>query len=111
MVADLRLRGMMGRRGLMFVSYYGKSRAFISNYRSWREYDSVGKTAEVASSIISHESIHLALERPNTKYRDETILEKYQTAIVNNKYREIIMIKLSCVIFGIYVGLLHPARC
>ena len=47
MVADLRLRGMMGRRGLMFVSYYGKSRAFISNYRSWREYDSVGKTAEV----------------------------------------------------------------
>ena len=63
MVADLRLRGSIGRRGLMFVSYYGKSRAFIANYRSWREYDSVGKSAEVASSIISHESIHLALNK------------------------------------------------
>lgn len=63
MVADLRLRGTMGRRGLMFVPYYGKSRAFIANYSSWREYDSVGKTAEVASSIISHESIHLALNK------------------------------------------------
>ncbi|HZO10900.1 MAG TPA: hypothetical protein VFB48_02170 [Nitrososphaeraceae archaeon] len=71
MVADLRLRGMMGRRGLMFVSYYGKSRAFISNYRSWREYDSVGKTAEVASSIISHESIHLALNKFSVNASDK----------------------------------------
>jgi hypothetical protein len=71
MVADLRLRGMMGRRGLMFVSYYGKSRAFISNYRSWREYDSMGKTAEVASSIISHESIHLALNRFSVNASDK----------------------------------------
>jgi hypothetical protein len=63
MVADLRLRGRIGRRGLMFVSYYGKSRAFIANYSSWREYDSKGKTAEVVSSIISHESIHLALNK------------------------------------------------
>jgi hypothetical protein len=63
MVADLRLRGSIGRRGLMYVSYYGKSRAFIANYRSWREYDQVGKSAEVASSIISHESIHLALNK------------------------------------------------
>jgi hypothetical protein len=71
MVADLRLRGMMGRRGLMFVSYYGKSRAFIANYRSWREYDSVGKTAEVASSIISHESIHLALNKFSVNASDK----------------------------------------
>jgi hypothetical protein len=71
MVADLRLRGMMGRRGLMFVSYYGKSRAFISNYRSWREYDSKGKTAEVASSIISHESIHLALNKFSVNASDK----------------------------------------
>lgn len=36
---------------------------------------------------------------------------RYHTAVVNDKYREIIMIKLSCVIFGMYVGLLHAARC
>jgi len=71
MVADLRLRGMVGRRGLMFVSYYGKSKAFISNYRSWREYDSMGKTAEVASSIISHESIHLALNKFSVNASDK----------------------------------------
>jgi hypothetical protein len=71
MVADLRLRGSMGRRGLMFVSYYGRSRAFISNYRSWREYDSIGKTAEVASSIISHESIHLALNKFSVNASDK----------------------------------------
>ncbi|HSA73991.1 MAG TPA: hypothetical protein VLD84_08555 [Nitrososphaeraceae archaeon] len=71
MVADLRLRGMVGRRGLMFVSYYGKSRAFISNYRSWREYDTMGKTAEVASSIISHESIHLALNKFSVNASDK----------------------------------------
>jgi hypothetical protein len=71
MVADLRLRGSIGRRGLMFVSYYGKSKAFISNYRSWREYDSVGKTAEVASSIISHESIHLALNKFSVNASDK----------------------------------------
>ena len=71
MVADLRLRGSMGRRGLMFVSYYGKSKAFISNYRTWREYDAVGKTAEVASSIISHESIHLALNKFSVNASDK----------------------------------------
>ena len=71
MVADLRLRGSIGRRGLMFVSYYGKSRAFISNYQSWREYDSIGKTAEVASSIISHESIHLALNKFSVNASDK----------------------------------------
>lgn len=71
MVADLRLRGMVGRRGLMFVSYYGKKRAFISNYRSWREYDSMGKTAEVASSVISHESIHLALNKFSVNASDK----------------------------------------
>ena len=71
MVADLRLRGTVGRRGLMFVSYYGKSTAFISNYRSWREYDSMGKTAEVASSIISHESIHLVLNKFSVNASDK----------------------------------------
>jgi hypothetical protein len=63
MVAELRLKGRIGRRGLMFVSYYGKSRVFISNYRSWQEYHSGGKIAEIATSLISHETLHLALNK------------------------------------------------
>ena len=63
MVADLRLKGMVGKRGLMFVSYYGRSRAFIANYRSWQEYHSEGRIAEIASSLISHEALHLVLNK------------------------------------------------
>ena len=33
MVVEVGLKGMPGKRGLMFVSYYGRSRAFISNYQ------------------------------------------------------------------------------
>jgi hypothetical protein len=63
MVLDLRLKGMAGKRGLMFVSYYGRSRAFISNYRSWQEYFNEGRIAEIACSLISHETLHLTLNK------------------------------------------------
>lgn len=63
MVADLRLKGMVGKRGLMFVTYYGKSRAFIANYSSWQEYHNQGRIAEIASSLISHEALHLVLNK------------------------------------------------
>jgi hypothetical protein len=63
MVADLRLKGMVGKRGLMFVTYYGKSRAFIANYSSWQEYHNEGRIAEIASSLISHEALHLVLNK------------------------------------------------
>lgn len=63
MVADLRLKGMVGKRGLMFVTYYGKSRAFIANYRSWQGYHNEGRIAEIASSLISHEALHLVLNK------------------------------------------------
>ncbi|MGC1131625.1 MAG: hypothetical protein WA941_02280 [Nitrososphaeraceae archaeon] len=63
MVLDLKLKGLSGRRGLMFVSYYGRSRAFISNYRSWREFNSDGRIAEIASSLLSHETLHLTLNK------------------------------------------------
>ena len=63
MVLDLKLKGLSGRRGLMFVSYYGRSRAFIGNYRSWREFNSDGRIAEIASSLLSHETLHLTLNK------------------------------------------------
>ena len=63
MVLDLKLKGLSGRRGLMFVSYYGRSRAFIGNYSSWREFNSDGRIAEIASSLLSHESLHLTLNK------------------------------------------------
>jgi hypothetical protein len=63
LVVDLRLRGTVGKRGLMYVPYYGRSKAFISNYKSWKEYDTKGKTHAIVASIISHESIHLTLNK------------------------------------------------
>lgn len=63
MVLDLKLKGLSGRRGLMFVSYYGRSRAFVGNYRSWKEFNSDGRIAEVASSLLSHETLHLTLNK------------------------------------------------
>ncbi|MFZ0325846.1 MAG: hypothetical protein WAL66_00950 [Nitrososphaeraceae archaeon] len=60
-MVDLIMRGAAGKRGLMYVHYYGKSRAFISNYRSWQLYDSEGRIAEIASSLLSHETLHLTL--------------------------------------------------
>ncbi len=63
MVLDLKLKGLSGRRGLMFVSYYGRSRAFIGNYSSWREFNSDGRIAEIASSLLSHETLHLTLNK------------------------------------------------
>ena len=63
MVLDLKLKGLSGRRGLMFVSYYGRSRAFIGNYRSWKEFNSDGRIAEIASSLLSHETLHLTLNK------------------------------------------------
>jgi hypothetical protein len=63
MVIELRLKGMAGKRGLMFVPYYGTSRAFISNYRSWQEYYGEGRIAEIATSLISHETLHLTLNK------------------------------------------------
>jgi hypothetical protein len=59
----LGLKGSYGKRGLMFVPYYGRSRAFISNYRSWQEYSSEGRIAEIATSLISHETLHLTLNK------------------------------------------------
>lgn len=63
MVIHLTLRGEPGKRGLMFVSYYARSRAFISNYRSWKQYHSAGNIVEVASSLLSHETLHLAINK------------------------------------------------
>lgn len=63
MVMDLKLKGIAGRRGLMFVPYYGRSRVFIANYRSWKEFHSDGRIAEIASSLLSHETLHLTLNR------------------------------------------------
>lgn len=63
MVADLRLNGGLGKRGLMFVAYYGRKRAFIANYSSWRAYAKEGRIAEVAASLLSHESLHIAINR------------------------------------------------
>jgi hypothetical protein len=45
------------------VSYYGRSRAFISNYRSWKEYYVAGNIVQVISSLLSHETLHLTLNR------------------------------------------------
>jgi hypothetical protein len=59
----LGLKGSYGKRGLMFVPYYGRSRAFISNYRSWQEYSNEGRIAEIATSLISHETLHLTLNK------------------------------------------------
>ena len=63
MVLDLKLKGLSGRRGLMFVPYYGRSRAFIGNYRSWKEFNSDGRIAEIASSLLSHETLHLTINK------------------------------------------------
>src|SRR6476659_6731603 len=63
MVVELRLKGMAGKRGLMFVPYYGRSRAFISNYRSWQAYYGEGRIAEIATSLISHETLHLTINK------------------------------------------------
>ena len=63
MVIRLKLKGEPGNRGLMFVTYYGRYSAFISNYRSWREYYSAGKIVQVVSSLLSHETLHLTLNR------------------------------------------------
>lgn len=59
----LGLKGAYGKRGLMFVPYYGRSRAFISNYRTWQEYCTEGRIAEIATSLISHETLHLTLNK------------------------------------------------
>lgn len=53
----------MGKRGLMFVPYYGMTRAFIANYSSWREYARQGTIAEVATALLSHETLHIAINR------------------------------------------------
>lgn len=63
MVIDLSLKGKSGKRGLMFVSYYGRTRAFISNYKSWHEYQNQGKITEIAMSLISHETLHLTINK------------------------------------------------
>ena len=63
MVTYLTLRGGPGNRGLMFVPYYGRSRAFISNYRSWKEYYRAGNIVQIVSSLLSHETLHLTLNR------------------------------------------------
>jgi hypothetical protein len=63
MVAYLSLKGEPGKRGLMYVPYYGRSRVFISNYRSWREYHSDGNIAQIACSLLSHETLHLAINK------------------------------------------------
>jgi hypothetical protein len=59
----LGLKGSYGKRGLMFVPYYGRSRAFISNYKSWQEYSNEGRIAEIATSLISHETLHLIINK------------------------------------------------
>jgi len=59
----LGLKGAYGKRGLMFVPYYGRSRAFISNYRTWQGYCTEGRIAEIATSLISHETLHLTLNK------------------------------------------------
>jgi hypothetical protein len=63
MVLDLKLKSLSGRRGLMFVPYYGRSRAFIGNFKSWKEFNSDGRIAEIASSLLSHETLHLTLNK------------------------------------------------
>jgi hypothetical protein len=63
MVTYLTLGGGPGNRGLMFVSYYGRSRAFISNYRSWKEYYSSGNIVQMVSSLLSHETLHLTINK------------------------------------------------
>jgi hypothetical protein len=63
MVAHLSLKGEPGKRGLMYVPYYGRSRAFISNYRSWREYHNDGNITQIACSLLSHETLHLAINK------------------------------------------------
>ena len=63
MVSDLRFKGGLGRRGLMFVPYYGQARAFIANYSSWKEYYREGRIAEVAASLLSHETLHIAINK------------------------------------------------
>jgi hypothetical protein len=63
LVSDLRLKGGLGKRGLMFVPYYGQARAFIANYSSWKEYYREGRIAEVAASLLSHETLHIAINK------------------------------------------------
>ena len=63
LVTDLRFKGGLGRRGLMFVPYYGRTRVFIANYRSWKEYHREGRIAEVAASLLSHETLHIVINK------------------------------------------------
>ena len=58
MVAYLSLKGEPGKRGLMYVPYYGRSR-----YRSWREHHSDGNITQIACSLLSHETLHLAINK------------------------------------------------
>lgn len=51
----------------MFVAYYGTSKVFIANYSSWRAYAREGRIAEVATSLLSHESLHIAINRFSLK--------------------------------------------
>jgi hypothetical protein len=47
----------------MFVPYYGQTRVFIANYSSWKEYHKEGKIAEVAASLLSHETLHITINK------------------------------------------------
>lgn len=62
-MSDLRFKGGLGRRGLMFVPYYGQKRVFIANYSSWKEYHREGRIAEVAVSLLSHETLHIVINK------------------------------------------------
>ena len=60
-VADLKLRGGVEKRRLMFAPYYGRSRAFTANYRSWHDYHRESVIVEVAAELLSHETLHIEI--------------------------------------------------
>jgi hypothetical protein len=62
-VSDLRLRSEIGKPGLMFIPYYGRPRAFIANYSSWRECSQEDRIAEVVGSLLNHETLHIVINR------------------------------------------------
>jgi hypothetical protein len=47
----------------MFISCYGGSRGCIANYGPWWEYHQEGRIAEVAASLLSHETLQIAIDR------------------------------------------------
>jgi hypothetical protein len=59
----IRFASKKGQSALMYISPYGKKFVNISNFKEWRKYDKRGTVAETAVGLLSHESLHMALNK------------------------------------------------